>query len=519
MRATIPGGVGTISAVAAVLVLCLCLAPFGFVLVRALGSGDFAALGHLAGTVLPVYVANSALVAGLATLVAIAVGVGGAFLVSFYEFWGRRKLTAALVLPLVLPPYLVAVVYRELSHLVALAPRVDSPLAAALVFALTLYPFVYLLTRAAFLRLAGSQLEAGQSLGIARAEVLRRALLPLAAPGILLGGLLVALEAISDFGSVDALGVRTLTTAIYRIWFSMFDANLAAQVAVIALLLPLMLVGGYALLTRGRGFANPTNRPRPPGRIPLSPRLGALAASACALPVVLGFGLPLLTLLAWAGGAFAVLRLESLYADVASTLLVATATAALTLLLGTWLAIQARAARDHSWSSAPLWVLSLNYAMPSIVLAIALLFLTGWSYTTELGSALADSLVLILLATTLRFAVIAHFSAESGLRSLSLRLDEAVRCTGRGGFHGLVRVLLPQLRGPLTVAGLLVFVMSARDLTLSLVLQPFGYGSLPLSIHHYAELDLYGAASVYALCLALVLLYPVLALERRLAQG
>ena len=155
--------------------------------------------------------------------------------------------------------------------------------------------------------------------------------------------------------------------------------------------------------------------------------------------------------------------------------------------------------------------------MPSIVLAIALLFLTSWTYATDFGAALADSLVLIVLATTLRFAVIAHFSAESGLRSLSRRLDEAVRCTGRGSFHGLIRVLLPQLREPLTVAGLLVFVMAARELTLSLVLQPFGYSSLALSIHHYAELDLYGPASVYALCLALVLLYPVLALERRLA--
>jgi iron(III) transport system permease protein len=317
---------------------------------------------------------------------------------------------------------------------------------------------------------------------------------------------------------VDILGVRTLTTAIYRAWFSMFDPTLAAQLAMIAALLPLLLVGGYALLTRGRGFASPPNRPRPPRRMPLSARAGAFAAAACTLPVLLGFGLPLLMLLVWASGVFAVMRLESLYADVASTLLVATATAASTMILGAWLALHARAIRASPWSSAPLWVLSLNFALPAIVLAIALLFLTGWTYTTSLGSALADSLAMILLATTLRFAVIAHFSAESGLRGLSRRLDESVRCTGRGSFHGLLRVLLPQLREPLMVGGLLVFVMAARELTLSLVLQPFGYGSLALSVHHYAKLDLYGPASVYALCLALVLLYPVLSLERRLAR-
>lgn len=495
-------------------VLALFLAPAAFLLHKAVAPGEIGPLLRLADTVLPGYLGNSLLIAGIAGGLAGLVGVAAAFLVVFFEFPGRRWLDAGLVLPLVLPPYLVAICYREAAHGRVGLPPVDTPIGAGVILALTLYPFVYLLVRAAFRRQALGYIEIGKSLGLTHAQIARRALLPLARPAILLGTLLVVVEALSDYGTASVLGVHTLTTAVYRVWFSQFDETLAAQVALVGALIPLLLVAIYALLTRGMGFESPSNRPRSPRRARLGSKTGWLALVLGALPVLLGFLVPVLILSGWALDAIDRVRLDGLYRDLLNTLFLAFGTSAITLAIGLWLALLGRGVAGRGWSLATLWVLSLAYALPAILLAIALLFLSAWSYQTTIGGWVANSIALVLLATTMRFTCFAYFGAETGLVGVSRRVDEALRCVGRGRLYGLVRVILPLIRGPLTVGALLVFVMAAKELTLSLVLQPFGYGSLALSIYEFAGIDLYQPAAVHALCLALVVVYPVLSINR-----
>lgn len=498
----------------AALVLALFLAPSLFVLHQALAPGDFAGLGRLSATVLPGYLGNTVLLCALAVGLAVAVGAGAAFLVTFLDFPGRRALDTALILPLLLPPYLVAMTYREMSHLHAWSPRVESLAGAAVILALALYPYVYLFARASFRRQAAAYIEAARAHGLGRAAVAARVLLPLALPAVLLGALLVAVEVISDFGTASVLGVRTLTTAVHRAWFDLYDEALAAQVALLAALLPLLLVAGYGALTGGRGFAGPANRPRPPRPSALTGPWRWLAPALCVLPVSLGFAWPVVVLLGWAAEAIGRLRLDSLYQDLFHTLALAAGTTAAAVLIGLGLALTGRAAHGRGWTLGALSIVSLNFAMPAVVLAIAMLFLTGWSYQTTAGAWLADSILLVLLATVLRFTAFAYFGAESGLQGVSPAIDESARCLGRGGTMGVLRVLLPQIRGPLVVGASLVFVIAAKELTLSLVLQPFGYGSLALSIYHFADIDLYEPAAVYALCLALVVVYPVLSIHR-----
>lgn len=500
------------------LVLAIFLAPAVFVLYQAAGPAGESTLAHFAGTLLPIYVGNTALLAGLAAALAVLVGAGGAFAVTFFDFPGRGVLATALVLPLVLPPYLVAILYREMSHLHAWSPPVESLAGAAAILGLTLYPYVFLLARASFRRQAAGYIEAGQALGQGPGRIAARVLLPLAAPAVLLGALLVAVEVISDFGTASVLGLRTLTIAVHRAWFTLYDETLAAQLALLGALLPLLLLAGFAALARGRGFTLPTNRPRPPHPTPLDGTRRWLVPAALALPVLVGFAWPVTLLLGWAAEAFGRLRLDDLYQDLLHTLALAAGTTALALLLGLALALVGRASSrgwiSQGWTGAAVAILSLNYAMPAILLAVALLFLTGWTYGTTAGAWLADTVLLVLLATTLRFTAFAYFGAESGLAGVSRRLDEAVRCLGRPRLGGVLGVLLPQIRGPLAVGGLLVFVITAKELTLSLVLQPFGYGSLALSIYHFAAIDLYPPAAVYALVLVLVVLYPVLSIDR-----
>jgi iron(III) transport system permease protein len=496
------------------LLLGLFLAPSLFVVYLALSSWEFGGLLHLTGTVLPGYFLNTLWLALMTLAVALVVGVGSAFLVAFFSFPGRRWVEVLLVLPLAMPSYLVAIVYREMAHRSPWFPAVEPIVGAAMILAVTLYPLIYLLARTAFRSQAMGFIEIGSSLGLDRWRITSRALLPLATPAILLALLLVLVETVSDFGTVSVLGVSTLTTAVYRIWFGQFDPGLAAQVSLLGALFPLMLVLGYGWLTRGRRFVNPTNRPQSAILQPLSRVAGYSALVLCMVPVVLGFLLPLAILLQWASTIVAQFELQRLYPDLLQTLLLAGSTMLIALVTGCWLALSARWKSSRGWSLGTLWILCLNYAMPAIVLAVILLYLSGWVYHTPAGEWLSNSIALVVLAGVLRYTGFTYFSIESGLQGISTHVDDAVAATGRNRWYGVRRVLLPMLRAPLTVAAMLVFLIVAKDLTLSLVLQPFGFGSLALSVYYFADIDAYAPAAMHALCLLLVLVYPVLSLNR-----
>ena len=196
------------------------------------------------------------------------------------------------------------------------------------------------------------------------------------------------------------------------------------------------------------------------------------------------------------------------------TLTVAAGTTVAAVAIGLGLALAARIGDRRAWRLGTLWAVSLNYVMPAIVLAVAMLFVSGWMYGSALGGWLVDSAALIVFATTLRFTAFAYFSTENGLQGVSTRVDEALLCSGRRRLSGLLRVVLPMIRGPVVVGALLVFVVAAKELTLGLVLQPFGFRSLAMSIYYFADIDLYGPAAIYALCLVMVVAYPVLSINR-----
>ncbi len=494
-------------------VLALLLVPILIVFHQGFFTTGYSGLEQLSTSLLPGYIANTLLLAALTGSVTLVLGAGSAFFVVFFSFPGRRLLDTALVLPLVLPSYLVAMVYRELSHASPWFPSVESLWGAVGVLAVTLYPYVYLLSRSSFQRQAMHYIEVGQALGLARHQIAIRALLPLSAPAVLLGVLLVIIEVVSDFGTTSILGVRTLTTAVHRIWFDTYDPGLAMQVALLSTLVPLLLVAGYGLMVRRRKFVNPTNRPRQSQAAPLARGWRLPVLLFLSLPVALGFAGPVLVLLGWAAEAFAKFSLASLYQDLFHSLVLSVGTTAGALLLAIWFAVNARF-QGPGWTLATLMVVSLNYVIPAIVLAVALLYLSGLSYDTTVGAWLADSMLLVAIATTLRYSAFAYFSVESGFKSIPSQIDEAVECAGHRRSRGVLRVLLPMIRNSLLIGGMLVFVLTAKELTLSLVLQPFGFRTLALSIYYFADIEVHGPAAIYTLCLILVVIYPVLSINR-----
>jgi len=501
---------------------------------------------HVAANVLPVAAWNTArLLLGVGALV-VAIGTGAAWLVTAYDFPGRRIMAWALLLPLAVPTYIVAYAYLDLLHPlgpVQAAVRgllgYDSPrqfrlpdirgLAGCIVLlGLVLYPYVYITARAMFLTQAASLLEAARSLGTSQAAVFGRVALPLARPAIAVGAALALLETLNDIGASEFLGVQTLTVSVYTTWVTRSDLAGAAQIALAMLVL---VVGVIALERHGRrrqGYAN-TLRPRPMRPQRLRGPAALLALALVALPVLLGFVAPAtyLALESWQrladGGGVSPMLWRSTW----NTLRVAALATGLTLSAGlvlAWALRLAQARRRARLAALALRVGSLGYAVPGTVLAIGLLVPLAWfddggnAVLQWFGQAprmlLMGSVAALVLAYTLRFLIISAGGIEAGFARVPASLDQAARALGASPGATLRRVHLPLLRPSMAAAALLVFVDAMKELPATLLLRPLNFETLATWLYADAARGAYEDGAMAALLIVLAGLVPVILLAR-----
>ncbi|MBM2766555.1 ABC transporter permease [Burkholderia anthina] len=532
---------GSLSLIAAVAIAAAVAAPLAVLVAAAFGA-DLAHWRHLAEFVLPQALANTLLLlAGVGAIVTV-IGTGCAWLVTAYDFPGRRTLTWALLLPLAVPTYIVAFAYLDLLHPIGPVQSAlrallgfDSPRqfrlpdlrslpGAIFVLGFVLYPYVYLSTRAMFVTQSASLLEAARTLGAGRIATFWRVVVPLARPAIAVGVSLALLETLNDIGASEFLGVQTLTVSVYTTWITRSDLAGAAQIALAMLAI---VVGMIALERYGRRRQRYAHGRR---MRPIAPRrlTGAAAWSAaalCWLPVLLGFGAPAAYLAAETGKRLHLVGGVSaqLLTGLANTLTIAAAATVATLACGLVVAWAARAQRDSARAGparACARIASLGYAVPGTVLAIGLL-ITFAAADRLLGAALGrDGLLLmgsaaaLVIAYAVRFLAISTGSIEAGLARIPPSLEQAARSLGETAGGTLRRVHLPLLWPALTTSALLVFVDAMKELPATLLLRPLNFDTLATWLYAEAARGTYEEGAVAALAIVLAGLVPVILLAR-----
>ncbi|MEW6514502.1 MAG: iron ABC transporter permease [Pseudomonadota bacterium] len=499
---------------------------------------------HLAATILPDYILNSLLLALAVGLGVAVVGVATAWLTAMTEFPGRRAFEWALLLPLALPAYVMAYVYTDLLQFVGPVqtglrewfdwkrgdywfPEIRSLGGAAAMFVCALYPYVYLITRTAFLERGSSTFEAARSLGLTSWGAFARVSLPLARPAIAAGVALVLMETLADYGTVAYFAVPTFTTGIYRAWFSLGDRIAAAQLAGALLAFVLCLLA-LERISRGRARFHETGRRRGERRA-LQGASAWLASLACLLPLLFGFLLPggLLFRLALAEGDSEFGMRYGVLAG--NSLLVAGIAAGLAVVLAVLLAYSQRL------SGAPVIravnrLVSLGYAVPGSVIAVGVLIpvtrLDHWlaavwleTFSTNPGLILTGGIAALVYAYLARFLSIALQTVESGLARVTPSMDAAAQSLGCGAGETLRRVHLPLIRGSLFTAALLVFVDVMKELPATLVMRPFNFDTLATQTFTLAADERLAEASTAALAIVAAGLLPVLLLARQVARG
>lgn len=489
---------------------------------------------HLWQTQLPELLVNTvALLAGVG-VGALVVGGGLAWLIVHHRFPGRGLFEWALILPLAVPGYVLAFAFlgtfdyagpvqtalrARLGAAVRL-PDLGAYGSVVLVMTLAFYPYVYLLARAAFLEQGAATLETARALGRSPWAAFRAVTLPLARPSIVAGVALAMMEALADFGTVATFGYRTLTEAVYRVWYGMFDRAAATQIAALLLLFALaLLVLERSLRGRARFVQN---RRRGPGIVPV--RLGggraATATTACALVLFAAFALPVGRLVVWATQATGPAALgDALASRTGMTVLLASAAALATCALGVVLAYARRLSPSRPVRIATRLAV-MGYAVPGAVIAVGVLVPLAWvdhalvtlarvAFGWSLALVLTGSAAGLVFAYVVRFLAVGFQTVDASLTGVSPRLDEASRSLGAGVGAVLRRVHLPLLRRGLLTALALVFVETIKELPATLLLRPLGVTTLAVEVWTRTAESLWAEAAVPGLAIVVAGLVPV----------
>ncbi|MBJ6372788.1 ABC transporter permease [Sedimentitalea arenosa] len=522
----------------------MCLLPMLAVALAAV-TGGTDTITHLIETVLPRYAGTTLALVGMVAVGTFAIGVGAAWLVTMTRFPGVRVLEIALVLPLAFPAYVLAYAYTYLLDHPGIVqstlrdvtgwgprdywfPEIRTIWGAAIMLVLVLYPYVYLLARAAFLQQSSAAFLAARALGRSAWGAFWTVSLPMARPAIAGGVLLAVMETIADFGTVAYFSVQTFATGIYTSWFSMADRAAAAQLALCLLSFALLL----AVLERvQRGRAKYHQSGKRHVRMPPEQLKGwqaALAFALCATPVLLGALVPALVLFDMGLSSEQDLTSRRYIAFMRNSVTLAGTAAVLTVLAAVVVGFYQRL-KPGRGSTIAGYIARLGYAVPGGVIAVGLMVpfaafdnaLDAWmrdTFDISTGLLVTGSIWLLVAAYMVRFLAAALGAYEGGQSTVHANMDAASRSLGESPLGTLRRVHLPILTPSLLTALLIVFVDVMKELPATLIMRPFNYDTLAVQAYRLASDERLAGAAVPSLVIVAVGLLPVILICRQVGR-
>ena len=501
---------------------------------------------QLWATVLPDYLINTLLIVLGVALLSAVIGVPIAWLVAMCQFPARRFYVWGMLLPLAMPSYVVAFVYTDLLEY---AGPIQTSLrsyfgwnnaqdyaffdvrtlsGAAVMLALVLYPYVYLLARTAFLEQSQSLVQSARLLGCSPWRSFWRISLPLARPAIAISVALVAMESLADFAVVHYFAVPTLTTAVYDTWLGYGSLAAAARLSVVMLAVLFILISIERIGRNKQRHYQRGSGQEKVVRHQLTGIKGIAASVFCGVIFMAGFGVPFISLLDMAINYFDQSWNSQFLEYSFNSLLLASTVALICLIIAIVLGFFKRLSASKSGDLAPK-LASTGYALPGTVLAIGVLiplslFDHGINHFFESfgidgpGLLLSGTVFAIAAGYVVRFSAIAIGSVESSLNKVSPSIDMVTMTLGLSPLKMLFKVHLPLIKKGCFAGALLVFIESMKELPAALLLRPFDYETLATYVYQFVSDEQLEHGALAAIVIVIVGLIPLIFLNRSLEQ-
>jgi len=528
-------------------VTCLLILPIIALIINAFSIDNSGSFGHLLDTVLFTYSRNTLLlILGVSSLT-FMLALPLAWFIACCEFPSRRILQWALMLPLAIPPYIVAIVYTDLLDfsgpvqqlLRALMgwqrnsgyyfPDIRSLGGAIVILSLALYPYLYLLLRGAFLGQSGGLFQAARSLGLSPLRAFFRVSLPLSRSAIAVGLSLIAMESLGDFATVNYFAVSTLTTAVYDTWLELGSLPTAAKISSLMLLALVVLISLENYSRRKQKSYQRSGATHTELRFVLQggQKYGVLLF--CWSLLISAFILPLCVLFYYAWHYLSESLTATLWKYTLNSLWLACIVAVLALLVALIVNFYQRLS-PGILAKTCIRLSSLGYAVPGTVVAIAVLipfssidlWLNKWLVEfgfERIGLLFSGTLFILVMGYLVRFSAIAVGSIDSSLAQVSPSLDMASRSLGQSASETIRRVNLPLIKKGMLSAFILVFIEAMKELPTALLLRPFNFETLATYVYQFVSDEMIEYAALPALLIVLMGLLPFIIVNRLLEKA
>lgn len=523
----------------AIIILVLVLTPILTILVKLFDApGEH--WGYIAKTLLPAYFSNSIILLLSVAFCTFIIGVGMAWLVSVYEFPGRRYFEWLLILPLAFPSYMMGYSYvgileytgpvqaflrndLDIHFKGALIDIMNMP-GAVFILSISLFPYVYVICRASFMRQSGQLQEAAFLLGSSRMRVFWKIALPLARPAVAGGIALVGMEVLNDYGTVKYFGVDTFTSGIFRAWFSFGDVNTAINLSAILTLIVLVLIWFENLQRGNRVWTLSGGRAKPRERIRTGRRNGWWFALLCSLVLSVSFILPLLQLFYWVSltwqnvvnSDFVILVVRSFSLAIGSAM----AIVALSIIL-----LYAIRLNPLKWTRHIARTASLGYAIPGAVIAVGVMIpmmkidrMIIGPTSGQVGMILSGTLVMLVVAYIVRFMAVGYNAIDAGFQKTGASVNEVARSLGASSMRTLWKIDIPLIKKSIAGGILLAFVDILKELPLTLILRPFNFHTLATKAFDMATNEMIAESANASLIVVLTGIIPIILLNNMISR-
>ena len=494
---------------------------------------------HIYNYTLSGYIYNTVLIIIGTSIGTLIIGVGSAWLVTTYNFTGKKFLEWALLLPFAVPPYILAYTFTGLFDSYGTAnnlvrdlfslpnefiffPKLRNVYGASIVFSFTLYPYVYLVSRMAFINQSRSMLEVGRTLGYNKFQIFYKLSMPAIRPAIIAGLMLVLMETISDFGAVEHFAVNTFTTGIFSAWFGLYDFHTAKQLAAFLLIVVISFLILEKYSRRKSRYSSGSNVFSPIAAEKLNGFQNIFASLFCFIPVFVGFVLPNIQLGYWALNYKLDFFNEKFISTAWNTFYLAITAALICAMLAVIINFSIRYKKNKVLNVMSSF-LTVGYAVPGLILALGvsqlLVFMDNLIFRDYLNFILTGSIYGLILAFIIKSFALANSTIESGFLRINHKIDDVARSLNTPGWKLLFRIHLPLLTTSFLTSMILVVSEVIKELPASLILRPFNFDTLAVSTYIYAAEERMFDAAAPSIAIVAVGLLPIFVLSRLIVKS
>ena len=495
-------------------------------------------LDLLRETFLLKYIANTLFLLIGVLLLSFIFGVGIAYFVSFYTFPGSKFITWAVILSFAVPGYIYAysltaffenfgTLFSILTYFFGEAnynsyiPRVDSLIGSIFSISFSLFIYVYLLTRTIFSYQSQNMIDAGKNMGFSSYNIFKKIILPSAKPGIVAGLSLVAMECISDFGTVEFFNVETLTTAIYDSWITFEDLN-TANILSFYLLIFIFFFFYLERISRSRSrFNQPSKGFYKIEKIKLSGKKAFFVCAFCYLIFFCSFVFPLSQMIYWLFKFPTSFEFNSVFDPFFNSIKIITITSSILIVFSFLVNYGTRLTNNKFLKALTNFSVS-GYAIPGVILSVTILTLSSFVdkfLFDGFKMLMIGSMFGLTVAYFIRFFALSFNGIKSGYEKLNYSIDDASYLMGYSKIGTFTKVHLPFLKNNLILIFMLLSIDLIKELPITLILRPYNFETFATQAYNFASEDMLEYTAMPSLFLIILASLLIMFSKKNILKG